>query len=180
MTAKARVVHNVARLIAHQGRLGGVVKLIEDKTGEKRLSRHITFSSLSGERVFVPLVVEAPCHCNSALRLRHGARGATYSAQRELAILFPFHGREQDTGSNTNPAVEPVGGIHAEVQVQLVAEEIEVLLEVGHARLTNGHVVVLRQPRSEQESSQERQWYAIFEQLTDDLVVRIQHFPFIS
>src|SRR5690349_16411054 len=47
VTSKARVVHHVAGFIAYQGRFGGVAKFIKDKTGEKRLSRHIVFSSLS-------------------------------------------------------------------------------------------------------------------------------------
>jgi hypothetical protein len=59
VTAEARVIHHVAGLVAYQGRLGGVAKFIEDQTGEKRLSRHIIFSSLSGERTFVSLAVEA-------------------------------------------------------------------------------------------------------------------------
>ena len=50
VTSKARVVHHVAGFIAHQGRFGGIARFIKDKTGEKRLSRHIVFSLLSGAR----------------------------------------------------------------------------------------------------------------------------------
>jgi hypothetical protein len=40
MTAKPRVIHYIARLIADESWLGGSPKFIEDKTGKKRLSRH--------------------------------------------------------------------------------------------------------------------------------------------
>lgn len=59
MTAEARIIHHVAGLIAYQSRFGGSPRFIEDKTGEKRLSRHDSLLALSGEQVFIPLVVEA-------------------------------------------------------------------------------------------------------------------------
>jgi hypothetical protein len=46
VTVEARVVYHVTRLIAYQGRPGRIVELIEDQTGEKRLSRHKYFRAL--------------------------------------------------------------------------------------------------------------------------------------
>jgi hypothetical protein len=45
VTAESSVIYHIARLIAHQRRVGRILKFITDKTGKKRLSRHIHISS---------------------------------------------------------------------------------------------------------------------------------------
>src|SRR5215216_6504920 len=79
-----------------------------------------------------------------------------------LLVLFAFHSGEQDSCCKAKPMIETLASIHSEINIQLIAEGVEALFEIGHALIADGNVIVLRQPRAQNEAAQERQSHAVF------------------
>ena len=78
----------------------------------------------------------------------------------ELA-LSSFNGCEQNACGDAETAIQLIGSIHAEVEVQFIGEGIEILFEVCHAIGAEGDVVILGDEVGK-ESAQESQPHAVF------------------
>ena len=96
MTSKTRVVHHVHGL-THICGFGDVSVFINNKTSEERLVWHVMISHV-GDGSCRPL------------------RGYL------LTALLPFHSCKQDPSRDAQATVEPLRGIHAEIEIELIAE----------------------------------------------------------
>ena len=114
--------------------------------------------------------------------LQPGAHGVAVPAHlvqvaaAQAFVAHVAHRGQQDRSSNAQTWIQLFGGVHTQVEVKFIAEQVEVLLQVGDACFSEGNVVVLRQPGAEQQAPQESQPHAVFEQLTITLVRGIELF----